>query len=152
MCPETWKPFNGIPQARDQRVETVLTGHRSGEAALLCLDPAIVIFWQQMGGHWSWLWATGDTRGLIGNRSHTRIHTHLWLLSRVHSRARADQPKCRTSHTQYHTLNYSDSHVNTLQQCVTHTHGHSGAPLCPQRKAPRGERKGVRVLFLMKSM
>lgn len=121
MWHETWKLFKGIPQTRDQRMEMILTGHRSAEATLLCLDPAIVTFWQQMGGHWSWLWANGDTRRLIGNRSHTRIHTHLWLLSCVHSRAQADQPKCRTSHTQYHTLNYSDSHVNTLQQCVTHT-------------------------------
>lgn len=130
--------LRGIPQTRDQRMETLLPGPGSAEAPLLRLGPVIVTFWQQMGDHWSWLWATVDTRGLIGNRSHTRIHTHLWLLSRVHSRAQADQPKCRTSRTQYHTLNYSDSHVNTLQQCVTHTD--MQGPLC----VPRGRHLGVR--------
>lgn len=76
MCPETWKRFNGIPQTRAQRMETVVTGHRSGEAALLCLGPAIVMFWQQMGGHWSWLWATGGHKRANWKQiTHTDSHT-----------------------------------------------------------------------------
>lgn len=79
----------------------------------------------------------GDTRGLIGNRSHTRIHTHLRLLSRVHSRAQADQPKCRTSHnithlitqtlTLIHSNNVSHTHTQTLRgPCVSPEEGTSG--------------------------
>lgn len=135
MCPGTWKRVKDVPRGwcRKGCQRPSLWWGSSPPSG-----PAFVMFWQQMGGHWSWLWATGDTRRLIGNRSHTRIHTHLWLLSRVHSRARADQAQCRTSHTQYHTLNYSDSHVDALQQCVTHID--TQGPLF----VPRGRHLGVR--------
>lgn len=135
------KASNGIPQSWEQRTAT-----------LLRLEAAIVMSWQQMGGLWSWLWATGghkraNWKGITHTDSHTLVVAFTCALARTGG---STQMQDTHTHTQYHTLNYSDSHVNTLQQCVTHRH--SGAPLCPQRKAPRGERKGVRVLFLTRSM
>lgn len=88
--------------------------------------------------------------------THTHTCGHIYTCNHAHRRVNphAGHYTHRDTRTQYHTLNYSDPHINTLTQCATHTCTLclSEAPPSPQRKAPQGEGKGVSSLFLMKSM
>lgn len=98
------------------------------------------------------LQAPRDTRGLIGNRSHT--HTHTLLVRFTHQILRT----CDyiQSLLRMHTLSHTKLLAPQLIDCgtISHTHLHSsfrGFYVFP-KEAPQGGRKGVSLLFLMKSL
>lgn len=114
------------------------------------MQPLIVIFSKQMGAHsrtsaaasaHQCLQASRDTRGLIGNRSHTHTHSHFWL--DLHIKSCWHGSEYIQSMLHMHTLSHSKLLVPHLIDCgtISHTHLH----FCLSEASPSSQRKHLRV-------